>query len=54
METRFTALKTKNAGDMKWKKLSYRRLCEQAEVSICKSPGCANCCDYSLCFGPET
>lgn len=54
MQTRFTALKQMNAGDMKWKKFFYRQLCEQAEVLICKSPSCANCCDYSLCFGPET
>lgn len=54
MQTRFTALKTKNAGDMKWKKFFYRQLCEQADVPICKSPSCAECCDYSVCFGPET
>lgn len=54
MQTRFAALKAKNAGDMKWKKFFYRQLCEQAEVLICKSPSCANCCDYSACFGPET
>ena len=53
MQTRFTALKAKNAGDMKWKKFFYRQLCEQAEVLICKSPSCAECCDYSVCFGPE-
>ncbi len=54
METRFTALKRKNAGDMKWKKFFYRQLCEAAEVPICKSPSCAECCDYPVCFGPET
>jgi nitrogen fixation protein NifQ len=54
MQTRFTALKTKNAGDMKWKKFFYRQLCEAAEVLICKSPSCAICCDYPVCFGPET
>ena len=54
METRFTALKLKNVGDMKWKKFFYRQLCEQAEVLICKSPSCAECCDYSICFGSET
>ena len=54
MQTRFTALKRKNSGDMKWKKFFYRQLCEQAEVPICKSPSCAECCDYSVCFGPET
>ncbi len=54
MATRFTTLKLKNAGDMKWKKFFYRQLCEQAEVLICKSPSCAACCDYPVCFGPET
>lgn len=53
MQSRFTALRTKNAGDMKWKKFLYRQLCETAEVPICKSPSCAACCDYSLCFGAE-
>jgi nitrogen fixation protein NifQ len=53
MQTRFAALKQKNAGDMKWKKFFYRQLCEQAEVLICKSPSCAACGDYALCFAPE-
>ncbi|MCX7161517.1 MAG: nitrogen fixation protein NifQ [Rhodocyclales bacterium] len=44
----------KNSGDMKWKKFFYRQLCEAAGVLICKSPSCANCCDYSHCFGAET
>lgn len=54
MQTRFTTLKLKNAGDMKWKKFFYRQLCEQAGVPICKSPSCATCIDYPICFGPET
>jgi nitrogen fixation protein NifQ len=54
MSSRFTALKEKNSGDMKWKKFFYRQLCEAAEVLICKSPSCRECCDYSVCFGPET
>ena len=54
MQTRFTALSTKNVHDMKWKKFFYRQLCEQAELLICKSPSCAACCDYDVCFGPET
>ena len=53
MQTHFTALKAKNAGDMKWKKFFYRQLCAAADVLICKSPSCALCCDYSLCFAPE-
>jgi len=54
MQTRFTSLKTKNVDDMKWKKFFYRQLCETADVPICKSPSCADCCDYPICFGPET
>ena len=53
MQTHFTALKLKNSGDMKWKKFFYRQLCEVAEVPICKSPSCAQCCDYPVCFGAE-
>jgi len=53
MQTRFTTLKLKNSGDMKWKKFFYRQLCEAAEVLICKSPSCAGCSDFSVCFGPE-
>ena len=54
MLTRFTALKLKNNSDMKWKKFFYRELCQAADVPICKSPSCSSCCDYSVCFGPET
>lgn len=53
MQAHFTALKAKNAGDMKWKKFFYRQLCQQAEIPICKSPSCAQCSDYGLCFGGE-
>lgn len=53
MQEHFAPLAAKNSGDMKWKKFFYRQLCERAEVPICKSPHCAACCDYSICFGPE-
>jgi nitrogen fixation protein NifQ len=49
----FPRLVAKNTGDMKWKKFFYRQLCERAEVLICKSPHCTECCDYAVCFGPE-
>jgi len=49
----FPSLATKNKGDMKWKKFFYRQLCERAGIPICKSPHCADCCDYKICFGPE-
>lgn len=49
----FPRLAGANTGDMKWKKFFYRALCKRAGVPICKSPNCADCCDYSYCFGPE-
>ncbi len=49
----FPALVAKNAGDMKWKKFLYRQLCEREQILICKSPSCAVCTDYRVCFGPE-
>ena len=53
MQTHFPTLAEKNVGDMKWKKFFYRQLCERAGVPICKSPHCADCCDYRICFAPE-
>lgn len=50
----FPALAALNAGNMKWKKFFYRQLCERAGVPICKSPHCAECSDYAVCFGPES
>ncbi|SDG57249.1 nitrogen fixation protein NifQ [Propionivibrio dicarboxylicus] len=53
MTTHFPALAAKNVGDMKWKKFFYRQLCERSGIPICKSPHCADCCDFRICFGPE-
>ncbi len=50
----FPALAGLNTGNMKWKKFFYRQLCARAGVPICKSPHCADCCDYAVCFGPES
>lgn len=49
----FPGLAAKNVGDMKWKKFFYRQLCERAEILICKSPNCAICTDYNVCFAAE-
>jgi len=53
MRDYFPGLSARNGGDMKWKKFFYRQLCERAGVPICKSPHCAECVDFSVCFGPE-
>jgi len=50
----FPTLAAKNTRDMKWKKFFYRQLCEQALLPICKAPHCADCYDYSVCFGSES
>jgi nitrogen fixation protein NifQ len=49
----FPGLAALNVANMKWKKFFYRQLCERAGVPICKSPHCAECVDYPVCFGPE-
>jgi len=54
LNARFPRLAARNDRDMKWKKFFYRQLCERAGVPICKSPNCADCSDYMVCFGPET
>jgi nitrogen fixation protein NifQ len=54
MRAHFPTLAATNTGDMKWKKFFYRQLCERAGVPICKSPHCAECCDYRVCFGTES
>lgn len=53
MREHFPALAAKNDKDMKWKKFFYRELCQRVGVPICKSPHCADCTDYPVCFGPE-
>ncbi len=53
MTEQFPDLAKRNVGDMKWKKFFYRQLCERAAVPICKSPNCADCVDYQVCFGHE-
>jgi nitrogen fixation protein NifQ len=49
----FPALVQRNSADMKWKKFIYRQLCERDGILICKAPNCADCCDFSACFGGE-
>lgn len=49
MARHFRPLSERNPG-MRWKKFFYRALCEQEGVLLCKSPNCAVCEDYALCF----
>ncbi len=54
MRERFPTLAAHNAQNMKWKKFFYRCLCEMEGFSLCAAPSCAECSDYSACFGEET
>ena len=54
MRERFPALAARNAQNMKWKKFFYRCLCEMEGFSLCAAPSCAECSDYTACFGEET
>ena len=53
MQEHFTALRQRNAHNMRWKKFLYRLLCERADILICKSPHCAQCDDQPQCFEPD-
>lgn len=50
MQDHFPALAASNTADMRWKKFFYRELCRASGLVLCKSPNCADCCDYKLCF----
>ena len=54
MRERFPALAARNAQNMKWKKFFYRCLCEMEGFTLCAAPSCAECSDYTACFGEET
>jgi nitrogen fixation protein NifQ len=49
----FSTLSARNTGGMRWKKFFYKQLCEREGAFVCRSPSCAECVEYSNCFGPE-
>ncbi|OGG99992.1 MAG: hypothetical protein A2600_11255 [Candidatus Lambdaproteobacteria bacterium RIFOXYD1_FULL_56_27] len=50
----FPVLAEKNTENMRWKKFIYKQLCIQEEfVYTCRSPSCAVCVDFKLCFAVE-
>ena len=54
MKRHFKPLALRNSQDMKWKKFLYRMICADASYTLCTAPSCAECDDFSLCFGDET
>ncbi|WP_211222778.1 nitrogen fixation protein NifQ [Paludibacterium yongneupense] len=46
----FPALHALNVGNMRWKRFFYKQLCARAGLSLCRSPSCADCSEYRVCF----
>ncbi|WP_142847671.1 nitrogen fixation protein NifQ [Telmatospirillum sp. J64-1] len=53
MARHFRPMAEANSVNMKWKKFFYRQMCAAEGMTICKSPNCEICDDFSVCFGPE-
>ncbi|MGY6217659.1 nitrogen fixation protein NifQ [Methylolobus aquaticus] len=53
LATHFPDLYARNTGGMRWKKFFYKQLCERNGAFVCRSPSCADCSEYAVCFGPE-
>jgi nitrogen fixation protein NifQ len=53
MQRHFARLAAKNSHDMKWKKFLYRMVCGSEGFTLCTSPVCSECSDFSDCFGAE-
>lgn len=49
----FPELSARNSKRMRWKKFFYKALCDRNGARVCRSPSCADCSEYSNCFGPE-
>ena len=53
MQRHYPRLKTRNSGDMKWKKFLYRLVCGSEGFTLCPAPVCSDCDDFAACFGSE-
>ena len=54
MQRHFAPLALRNRQDMKWKKFFYRMICSEEGFRLCSAPCCAECSDFSACFGDES
>jgi nitrogen fixation protein NifQ len=53
MQRHFPQLAARNPG-MRWKRFLYRSLCERQGFVACAAPSCAQCDEFSVCFGEES
>lgn len=44
------ALAAANSKGMRWKRFLFKQLCEKAGGTLCNTPDCGTCSDYSQCF----
>jgi nitrogen fixation protein NifQ len=54
MRRHFEPLASRNVNNMKWKKFLYRMICRDEGFRLCTAPSCAECDDFSVCFGDES
>lgn len=54
MSRHFAPIATRNVNNMKWKKFLYRMICRDEGFRLCTAPSCAECDDFSGCFGDES
>jgi nitrogen fixation protein NifQ len=54
MRRHFEPLAQRNVNDMKWKKFLYRMICRDQGFRLCTAPSCAECPDFTVCFGDES
>jgi nitrogen fixation protein NifQ len=47
-----TLAEANNQG-MRWKRYLFKHACEMNGGTMCKSPNCGDCSDYTLCFDTE-
>jgi nitrogen fixation protein NifQ len=54
MGRHFGPLAAKNTRNMRWKKFLYRSMCEAEGFTMCPSPTCDSCTEFSICYGDES
>jgi nitrogen fixation protein NifQ len=50
----FGPLAAKNTRNMRWKKFLYRSMCEAEGFTMCPSPTCDSCSEFSICYSDDS
>ncbi|ACB94135.1 nitrogen fixation protein NifQ [Beijerinckia indica] len=54
LEQHYYSLASKNTRNMRWKRFLYRSLCEAEGFTMCPSPTCDSCSEFTVCYGDES